>query len=206
MTGLFLIESFWQKAANCASIVMIKAAILRYGIGRVFKKQRRSNQWLITLKDGSLVVLSDTAIRRINKKNKISFTHYSDKTKQAELRRLRTYAELCFAVMVRYLQLYGYEGREFTESSAIQTLTREGINTDHIHLMLGLKRKTSKAQKLFPSHLSLLRSKKSVLLYSDVHITLASQGFYEDFGTAMPITDTIPILKSRKARHWFELK
>jgi hypothetical protein len=206
MTGPFIIESFWQKAANCVSIVLIKAAILRYGLNHVFKKERRSDQWLITLKDKSLITLSDMAIRRINKKNKIAFTYYKDKSNQAQVRKLRDYAELCFAVMVRYLQLYGYEGREFTESSAIQTLTREGINTDHVHLLLGLKRKTAAAHKLTVAQLPLLRRKKAILLYSDVHITLASDGYFEEFGKAVPISNDIPVLKARKAKYWFELK
>ncbi|HEX6191226.1 MAG TPA: hypothetical protein VFZ42_02630 [Chitinophagaceae bacterium] len=206
MTNKFIIESFWQKADNCTSIVLIKAAILTYGIGKVFKVTNKSGYRLISLKDRRMLLLTNTEIRKINKANKILFSRPHDPIKKKRVKQLRQYVELCFAVIVRNLQLHGYKGKEFTLSSAIHHLTKEGMHTDHIHQLLGLRRKRSAAHSLSDNHLRLFKMKKAVLLYSDEHITIASRGYYEDFGTAVPIADTIPLLKGKKAKEWFELK
>ena len=206
MTSKFIIESFWQKADNCASIVLIKAALLTYGIGKVFNVNKKNGYLLITLKDKRMLLLTDTEIRKINTTNKIIFARSHDPVKKNRLKKLRQQVELCFAVIVRNLQLNGYDGNEYTLSSAIQQLTREGMQTDHIHQLLGLRRKSRTAHKLSEKHIHLFKRKKAVLLYSDSHITIVSGGYYEDFGKAIKLGDDIPVLKGKKAKHWFEIK
>lgn len=205
MTDKFIIESFTQSEANCAAIALIKAAIIKYGINNVFKKRRANGQWIITLKDKQIIVLNDADINRINKYNKIGFRRYRNRAVTANAR-LKEYVRLCFAVMVRVLQLNGYEGNEFTESGAIELLAREGMNTDHLHTLLGLQRKKKQAWKLSPAHLRLFRHKTGVLLYSDRHIAVLSKEYYDDFGKAVKTGDKIPVLKGQKANRWYELK
>ena len=119
---------------------------------------------------------------------------------------MREYVNLCFAVIVRNLQLQGYDGKEYTESEAIETLTKTGLETDRMHSLLGLSRKTRTAHKLAQSHLRLFKRKKAVLLYSDRHIVIVSGGYYDDFGKAKKLNEEIPTLEGRKANRWFELK
>ena len=206
MPGKFIIESFWQKAANCVSVVLIKAAILQYGLNRVFNINKKNDHYIITLKNKHLLILSGTEIKRISKQSKLNFRQPRDKNKKKQVGKLKAYVNLCFAVIVRNLQLHGYNGKEYTESKAIEVLTKEGLETDHMHSLLGLSRKTRAAHKLTQSHLHLFKSKKAVLLYSDRHIVVASGGYYDDFGKARKLDETIPTLEGRKANRWFELK
>ena len=206
MTKHFILESFWQKGANCTSISLIKAALLTYGIGKVFRVEKRSSYMIVTLKNKRVLVLTPAQVREINTANKIKFRTTHNQVHRKAIQRIREYVELCFAVMVRNMQLYKYNGKEYTQSTAIRQLTAEGMETDHLHELLGLQRKTSKAFRLSPKHLGTLRRKTAVLLYSTAHIVVVSKGKYENFGDIMEITNEIPILKKKKARHWFELK
>ena len=205
MTGKFIIESFWQKKSNCVAIVLIKAAILTYGIGRVFKIQRRGAYQVVTLKDGRILVLGDNEINKINRKNAIVFSRFKDPLKKKEINKLKEYVELCFAIIARSIQINGYDGKEFTQSEAIRLLTHDGLKIERIHSLLGLSRKTRSAHTLTIKHLKNFHQKKAVLLYSDVHIVVASGGYYESYGHAVEIRDDIPILKRKKAKYWFEL-
>lgn len=206
MTDKFILESFWQKAANCASVALIKAALLRYGLRKSFVARRNNENLIITLQDGRMLLLTEKEIRAINKENKILYSPYRDPVKKRALLKLREFAETAFAIMVRSIQLEGYEGKEHTESSAIRLLTRTGISTSQLHRLLGFSRKSVGAHKLSLKHLSLFKRKKGVLLYSDLHIVVVSKGYYEDFGKAVPLDGKIPLLKGKKAKYWFELQ
>ena len=59
---------------------------------------------------------------------------------------------------------------------------------------------------LAQKHLLDFRRKKGFLLYSDVHIVAASEGYYDDYGQAKKFNDEIPILEGKKAKFWYELK
>src|SRR5688572_12009066 len=206
MTNKFILESFWQKAANCASIALIKAAVLRYGLRRSFQVRRRNENLIITLQDRRMLVLTEKEIRAINRENKILYSPYRDPSKKRALIKLREFAETAFAIMVRSIQLEGYEGKEHTQSSAIRLLTRTGISTAQLHRLLGFSRKSVAAHKLAQKHLSLFNRKNGVLLYSDLHIVVVSKGYYEDFGKAITLEGKIPLLKGKKAKYWFELQ
>jgi hypothetical protein len=206
MTGKYIIESFGQKGNNCVAIVLTKAAILHYGMHRIFKKTFRDGHYILQLQNGDIHAIAAKDVARLNQKNKLRFRKAFSPADAARLKRLKEYVELCFAVMVRSLLLRGYESKELTESEAIQLLTRDGINTDHVHHLLGLKRKTPTARYLTLKNLRQFRRKKAVLLYSDSHIALASEGYYDNYGKAEELNGRIPVLERKRARGWFELK
>lgn len=188
------------------SIVLIKAALIKYGFNDLLKIKKKSDQFLVTLKDGTMLTLTKADINRINRKNRIRFTRYKDKKRQAHLRKLKEQVRFLFAVITRNLHLNGYDGNEYSESSAVKALTREGLKTDHIHALLGLERKTRNVHRLSPKHLKLFKQKKAVLLYSDEHIVVVSNGFYDNYGEAVEIGTEIPVLKGKKAKSWYEFK
>ena len=204
MTDKFIIESFWQKAGNCASIALIKAAILKYGLKKVVRIRKVGNQDVITLRNKRMLVFQPGEIEKINEKNQVQYSKPQDETMKT-VQVIRHYVNICLAVMIRILQIDGYNGKEYNQTQAIKLLTKDGMPTNKIHMLLGLKRRTPGSQKISLKHLTLFKKKKGVLLYSDFHITVASKGFYEDFGKAVPFSKEIPILKRRKARFWFEL-
>jgi len=206
MDDKFVIESFWQKADNCATVAIIKAAILKYGINRVFRVRKKLNSYIITFRDKKIITLTDSDLRSMNSANDLVFSRYPDKKKKEQLHRLKSYVRLCFAAIVRNIQLNGYQGKEYTESEAINDLLLKGLDTSQLHRLLGLLRKTRSAHRFALSHLKKLRKLKGVLVYSDDHIVVASSGYYEDFGTAVPLGDYVPVLKGKKAKYWYELR
>lgn len=206
MTGRYIIESFGQKDNNCVAVVLMKAAMLKYGLNRVFKKRKLRDHWIITLKNGDIHSISEKDLRRISRRARIHFRRGKNPTDRKRLRGIREYAGLCFAVMVRSVMLNGFDKKEYTESEAIHLLTKEGMNTHHIHHLLGLKRKTVSAHYLTRKNIGQFRNKKSVLLYSESHIAVVSEGYYDDYGVARELNGEIPLLEKRRARGWFELE
>lgn len=205
MDGKYIIESFGQKENNCVSIVLIKAAILQYGLNRIFKKRFEHGHWIVRLKNGDMHAISKKDVQRLSEKNKIHLRKSQNKTDTAQLKRISDYANLCFAVMVHTLIVRGYMGKELNETQAIKLLTRDGMNTHHIHHLLGLKRKTVSAHLLSLKNLRLFKKKKAVLLYSDSHIAVVSKGYYDNYGQAVELNGKIPLLEKKRARGWFEL-
>ncbi len=205
MTGKYIIESFGQKDNNCVSIVLIKAAILQYGMNRVFKKRALHDHLIITLKNGDIHAISKKDVARLSKANKIHLRRAHNEKDALRLKKIKDYANLCFAVMVRSILIHGFNGKEYTETEAIRLLTKEGMNTHHIHHLLGLKRKSSTAHFLTLKNLRQFRNKKAVFLYSDSHIAVVSEGYFDNYGEAVELNGKIPLLEKRKARGWFEL-
>jgi hypothetical protein len=206
MTGRYIIESFGQKGNNCVAIVLTKAAILQYGMNRVFRKSRVGDHWIIRLKNGDILAISLKDVSRLSKRNKLVIRKPTGKKDAVTLQKLKNYADLCFAIMVRNIVINGFNGKEITESGAITLLTKDGMNTDHIHHLLGLKRKSVKAHYLTLKNIRQFRRKKAVLLYSDSHIALVSEGFYDNYGEAAELNGKIPVLEKKRARGWFELR
>ena len=172
----------------------------------MFSFTKKNGHRIITLRDKRILVLSEPDIKEINHYNGINFRRYRDPSKKKNLQKLLEYVHLCFAVIVRNIQVHGYDGKEYTQSAAIKLLTREGMKVDRLHTLLGLDRKTPSANFISLKHLPVIRKKRAVLLYSDRHIVVASGGFYENFGEIIQLNNEIPSLKGRKASHWFELR
>lgn len=205
MTGKYIIESFGQKDNNCVAIVLIKAAILQYGMNRVFKKRMYHDHWIITLRNGMIHAISEKDVKRLGKSNRIHFRRAKNKKDAAQLEKIKDYVDLCFAIMVRSILVHGFNNKEYTETDAIKLLTKEGMNTHHIHHLLGLKRKTNAAHFLTLRDLRQFRNKKAVFLYSNSHIAVVSEGYFDNYGKAVELNGKIPMLEKTRARGWFEL-
>jgi hypothetical protein len=184
---------------------MMKAALLEFGIKSVFRKIKKNNHWIVTLRNKDVVAISISDTARLGKKSRIYFNRNIHKYAK-NVRSLKEYTSICFAIMVRRVQLNGYNGREFTESAAVQLLTKQGVDTGTLPELLGLKKKTSGARFLRNGDLRLFKKKKAVLLYSDRHIVVVSRGYYDRYGEAVKLDDEAPMLEKKKARAWFELK
>ena len=204
MTSKFVIESFWQQGANCVVLAYSKAMLLTYGLQNSFKKRKIGKGNLVILRDKSSLFLSRKEIQKSNIGNRIYFRKYSNRKKARDIRKIKEFVELVFAILVQRLQLIGYNGKEFTRTHSKKALTNEGMTTERFHELIGIKKKP--VHKFLKKDIQKIIRKKAVLLYHNNHIVCASHGrFNEDTGTAM-ITDKIPVLRGRKAKGWFELK
>lgn len=204
MQERFIIESFWQRGSNCACVAFIKALLLDGQMHRTFFVKRRGQNIFVTLSDRHVLVFTDAEIRKINRGNQVGFKRPRDPVLAASIQKIRSFAELCFAILVRRMQLIGFEGKEYTQQQAIDALVKDGVVTSHFHKLLGVAR--TKAIGISNKKLSLLRKKEAVLLYNQKHITVASNGWYEDFGRAIQVTDEIPLLQGKPATHFYQLR
>src|SRR5687767_7636942 len=131
MTSKFIIESFWQKQGNCVCVSFMKALLLKYGVSCGLQKTKTGNFLLVWLPDGRSQSFNKTELRAINHRNQLSFARPTDPKQTILMKKIRDSVELCFAVLVRNLQIRGYAGKELTQSAAIRMLTKDGTDTTH---------------------------------------------------------------------------
>jgi hypothetical protein len=204
MDHRFVIESFWQRGANCVCVAFIKALLLDPALKRSFLVQRKNHITFVFLADDRVLVFTDSEIRYINRQNKIAFRRPREKELKQAITGIRSFVELCFAILVRNLQLKGLDGKEFTQSDAIRALTCEGIDIAHFHVLLGVRRSASLSLSL--KKIQQLRKMSAVLLFNKKHIVIASAGWYEDFGKAIPLGPGLPLLLKKPATHFYRLR
>ena len=206
ITDKFILESFKQAKENCASVAVLKAAIIRHGLRNVFiVSDYRNGKMTITFRNKKTVRLSLREISEINKKNGLLFRHYRQADKKRLLAELRLYVEFCFAAMVKTMVKYGFNGDPYTIDEAIRELRKKGINSDYSWRLLGLP-KPAKIHDLEPSHLSALQKKKAVVLYNDYHAVVLAAGWWDDYGSAVRLGRQVPLLNKEEAAYWYELK
>jgi hypothetical protein len=205
MTDRFILESFWQREdyGNCTTVATIKAAIIKHGCNKVFRKiEKRGNYLLITLQSNELILLSNSEIKDYNKDNGVGFQPYRSAKEKKDMRELKNCVCLCFAVMVKYLKEYGFDD-EYYDWEARETLLHDGINADYSFELLGLKRGpvkeiTKRLSKEF-------KRKKAMLIYHNKHTVAASGGFFDVDGDANLFEEKRPKLRDRKAKWWYEI-
>ena len=137
MTSRFIIESFWQKGANCAVVAVTKCLLLEYGTRGGLQIKKHGKYTVVTLPDEQVHSFTHKELSHLNALNKIGFKRYKGKKNQSA-RSIKSFVRTCFAVLVRNMQLKGYEGKNYTEKAAIRILTKEGVSTGWFHTLLGL--------------------------------------------------------------------
>jgi hypothetical protein len=197
------IESFWQTRSNCACVAFMKVMLLKYGLHGGMKLIRKGKYLHITLPDGQTHSFSRSQLKKSNGKNGIQFKKTTSTGKKHLLKKINGWAQLCFAVMVRNVQINGLEGKEYTFDSAIRKLIQAGVNTSRFHVLLGLRR--SRSYPITLKRLYLLKKAGPVLIFNDKHIVAAAGGYYDDYGTAVKIKKEIPFLLGKKATSWYRV-
>ncbi len=178
---------------------------MRFGVNRVFKMEKRGGYYIITLKDAKMFLLTHKQVESITLGDNLIFSRYADVRKKKELQKLKTYVNLCFAVMVKYLEEYGFKGKKYKRNKAKSRLLN-GFNTDFIYQLLGLKMKTGKVVELNERQWPQLKKRRATLFYSDVHVLVLSKGYWDNYGTATKLNDEVPELGGEKAAYWYEIR
>lgn len=185
---------------------MIKWLLIK-SASHKFNFRSKGRYTTVSLPNGRCWSFTKQEIAELNTKNCIGFRRPSVNYPVQSLTRVKNFVRLCFAVMVRHLQLYGYAGKTYTEQSAIRALTKQGIDTTRFHLLLGLKRTASK--KLTKTNLNRAKKEKAVLLYNKKHIAVMAGNYYDNFGKAAPVPkqqDKLPVLFGKEATAWYTMK
>jgi|GEM_PF-1893012 len=209
----FIMESFWQnpQSYNCAAVAMIKVAILHFGVGEVFSYKKRNGIYTIRLRDKKQLRISEVEVKRLNHGTAIMYSRFRNKEKAKQLKELRECVELCFAVMVVFLEVYGFSRRQYSRAEAKEYLLcgygeDDPFNTDHLYRFLGLRKASSIIKDLRKKDLKKLKRRKACMLYNARHVVAVSDGYYDDYGSREPINNSIPILYGERAAWWYEIK
>ncbi len=203
MGGNFIIESFWQRGANCACVAFIKALLLKYGSKAGLRVSKKGECIEVRLPDGDMLSLTMQEIRDFNKKNELSFRRYKHPDKKKRGERIKFVVQLLFAVLVKNMHFNGYRSRKPGIENAISILTKKGVQTVHFHRYLGLKR--GKTHQLSNRNIWRVKKKISALIYNNKHIVVASQGYYDNTGHSEELRMEIPLLLGEKATHCCEI-
>ncbi|HEV7783534.1 MAG TPA: hypothetical protein VGO58_19805 [Chitinophagaceae bacterium] len=195
MNDRFIIESFWQRGANCAAVAFIKALLCRYGLRAGLRVMQMATGKKIIVPGGVTMLLSEREIDHINKKNQISFRRFTAATTAKKQQAVRRTVKMIFAVLV-----YAMETKGMSRAKALHVLTREGTGTMSLHRWLGIH--GTPVRRVTKTSLNRIRKMKAVLLYNAGHIIVASAGYYDNNGHAEKLNGEIPMLLGEPASHW----
>jgi hypothetical protein len=204
MVANFVIESFWQRGANCACVAYIKGLLLQYGAGAGLKVKLESRKIVVQLPDKSFLEFTRREIKELNKWNEISFRKYKNEGDKKKSGKIKFIVHVLFAVLVKNLRLRDQLPGRSGIKKAIAILTKKGVDTRNFHRLLGTEK--GKVQRLGNRNLWRLKSKKAALLYNTDHIVAVSSGYYDNMGHAELIENKAPQLLGEKATHWFEIR
>lgn len=150
---------------NCASIALIKASIGTFGIGDVFEYSKSDADSVInvSLRDGQSFRLAYAEIRKATTENGFVL-----KSENEEARRIKCYADTCFAVMVKMNQIrWKYDSYLIALNKLLG-----GYNTPTVNDLLGVKfKELSKGE---------LNSNTNIVTYNSYHAVYSSYGYYDE--------------------------
>jgi hypothetical protein len=203
MNDRYILEAFWGTEANCVVTAFIKSVLTLKNGTTALRQYRRDNYLFLEMPDGRCWRFTDAEVRELNRKNNLVFRHPRNASDQIKLDRLKTKVHNWYAVIVRNLQVQGYEKKELTASQAKHLLNKEGMRTSDFHHLMGLERTAS--VKLSSSGLPGLRHKKGILLYNKGHIVAAASGWFDRDREAVSLMNNWPVARNRKLTYYFQV-
>jgi hypothetical protein len=190
------LQAFYQgNIGNCASVALIKAAINHYGLGKAFDTLRTGSSLTVKLRTGQTLMLTDTERRQAGeaalfmRKDKSKPKPKGSDLSIEEATSIIQYANLCYAVMAKFMEVYGEYGclnrdnttneptRTANFSAALATLAN-GVCSDNVYRHLGLTVENPMHVEFYPS--LDFTTKPGVLVYSEKH-AVALWGKYFDY-------------------------
>jgi hypothetical protein len=193
---LLIVSSFSQGSANnCASIALIKAAMLKYGYKNMFGLARNGDNFKVTLKDGTQFTITDeerkSSIRSAN------FKIPSLPTLGAEKDSILFYAYIAYASIAKFIVAKGYWGCEEqggphfidhnTYTDALFFISRTSFCTDYCNRLLGYK---AKRNTIYDFVRPADANQRGTILYSAAHAVVAYNDHLDCHGSWVPITTT----------------
>lgn len=210
-------QAFAQdQANNCISVALIKAAILRYGVGEVFDTLRTGTQVQVTLRDGTLLVLTDA-----ERQQAAAWARFKQPLAPglptAERAAIVSYATFCYAVLAKYIQTKHLHGCTNDAGQAavlaplgryrrtLRFLTNTSICSDNAYRHLGLPVLNDKAPPYSPSQV--FSPTTGAVAYNDGHAVFVLGNQYDDHGKWQPLAQQVNAdAGSFEPKWYFELK
>jgi hypothetical protein len=171
-----IISTFYQgHANNCASVALIKAAMLKYGYKNIFETKRIAGGFQITLKDGTMMEITEK--ERISALRASKFdTAGTAFELGAEKDSVLYYAYLSYACIAKFTQLKGYWGCQEQGSphfppirnfkNAVSFISNKSFCSDYCYRLLGL---TIKQDSIYTLKQNTILVESGTILYSQKH-------------------------------------
>ncbi|WFB69111.1 hypothetical protein [Chryseobacterium sp. WX] len=160
-------QSNVNGGGNCASIALIKASIGTFGLGKVFTSERDNLNMVlkVKLKNSTQCNIKYSEIDQSIKENGFKL----NSTSEAAIA-IKSYADTCFAVMVKVNELISKQKFKSYEESLSSML--DGYYTPNIYSLLGLKFKQIPSNELV--------NYNNVIFYNSYHAVYSSYGYYDE--------------------------
>lgn len=158
-----------QGEGNSACVAVVKAAIGTFGVNNVFRYMTADNpasKYTLRLRNDETITLRFDELKQAG--NASAFSEKSTDLLSADIRK---YAQLCFAVMAKKLQL---QNPGYTYTAAINDIN-DGFDITAATALLGLRLKS-----LTPCTVDNLSHYNHIIIRNHYHIAYANSGFYDE--------------------------
>ncbi len=190
-----IVRSFHQGAANnCASIAIIKAAMLRFGYDKMYTYKKQGSTYQITLRDGTILNVTESEYAEAKKAAKFILEGSEADVESSGL----FYAYLSYSIIAKYIQNNGYWGCDEEGNPhfppkkdykhALDFITNTSFCTDNCYRLLGLKIKGSKIYD-YTSDISL--RDKGTIIYSQHHAVVVDNSKLDCFGNWLDVAPEV---------------
>jgi len=182
-------QTFYQDAANnCASVALIKAAMLKYGFNNVLSVSKKDNEYKVKYRNGEKLTLTED-----ERLLAIDYAKFwiNDSVNYDKKDSVIFYAYLYYACIAKYIEKNGWWDCEYENGEtykfrpikdykrSLNFISRTSYCTDNCHRLLGLSIKTNRVQ-YFNSESKL--SVVGVVLYSSRHAVAVFNNQLDCFG------------------------
>jgi hypothetical protein len=165
----------FSGTGNCASVAVIKATIDKYGTGNVFKiiKGVGNQTHFVKLKSGEEFSITEAEMNKA-----ISSARFVQKDLTPAAIDIKTYADTCFAVICKNLQLI----RKYKNIERAVYDLNDGFKVDSVAFILGVNTRHIRASR------RVISASGSAVMYNVNHAAYTSNGLYDEAGGADGIT------------------
>lgn len=186
-----IVNSFYQgKANNCASIALIKAAMLNYGYKNLFVTARHGANYNITLKDGTQFIITEAERQKAVSQAKFIINDQPELGTEKDS--VLLYVYLAYACIAKSISINGYWTCEkngsghstnySTYDAALSFISEISFCTDYCYRLLGYK------GEVFDFKKSSKIPNRGGILYSKYHAVATYDGKLDCFSDWLPIT------------------
>lgn len=193
-----LFKAFYQGkdtqsfgAGNCASIALIKAAILTFGFD-VFNYSKQDEIHQVELKNGEKLVFTDSELEYASKEASFILGETQDVNEKIEFEKIRSYAYLCFTSICKMAQKHGdYSKRlkKFIIPDSFELaveIINDGTYTPLVYEFLGLEDYTSPIYRMKLN--ARINSNLGMILWTNTHAMFTTNGYFEKYGDKIKFT------------------
>lgn len=188
-----IVSCFSQNGGNnCASIALIKAAMLKYGYSGMFDLQTNESGYVVTLKNGVILSISEEELQQA--KESAAFELHDVPDLGQEQSEVIKYAYLAYATIAKSIVKSGYWGcveqnnRHYTDiktyKDALWFISKRSFCTDNCYRLLGYKIRDNKVFEFTnPAQVA----EKGTILYSWPHAVVTCGAELDCYGNWLPV-------------------